>query len=185
MSDRTGPSSPPTADRPEPAIAPDRRPVGELGMAGLLAVLGVVVLIGAGGITQPGSSNTIGPRFFPYLVGAVLVAVAIALAVVVWRGEMVEPEVGEDVDPTQRMDWRAIGVVVVAFAAHALLINFVGWPLAVTLMFAGVVKALGAKGWITPLAAGGVTSVIVWIIFVKALNVALPGGVLLEMIVGV
>jgi putative tricarboxylic transport membrane protein len=115
----------------------------------------------------------------------VLVAVAIALAISVWRGDLVEPEGGEDVDPTKPMDWRAIGVIAVAFAAHALLINVVGWPLAVTLMFAGVVKALGAKGWIAPLAAGGVTSVVVWIIFVKALNVALPGGVLLEMIVGV
>ena len=49
---------------------------------------------------------------------------------------MVEPEGGEDVDPTQPMDWRAIAVLVVAFAAHALLINVIGWPLSVTLMFA-------------------------------------------------
>ena len=154
-------------------------------MAALLAVFGIVVLVGAGGITQPGSTNTIGPRFFPYLVGGLLVVVAVVLAIEVWRGDLVEPEGGEDIDPTRRMDWRAVGLVVVAFAAHALLINVVGWPLAVTLMFAGVVKALGAKGWIAPFAAGGVTSVIVWIIFVKALNVALPGGVLLEMIIGV
>lgn len=179
----------PSSDQPVSAsgtvVAPDRRPIGELGMAALLALLGVVVLVGAGGITQPGSSNTIGPRFFPYLVGGALVAIAIALVITVWKGELVDPEGGEDIDPTQPMDWKAIGVVVVAFAAHALLINVVGWPLAVTLMFAGVVKALGSKGWIAPLAAGGATSVIVWIIFVKALNVALPGGVLLEMIVGV
>ena len=166
-------------------VSPDRRPIGELGMAALLAVFGVVVLVGAGGITQPGSTNTIGPRFFPYLVGGLLIAVSIALAVEVWRGKLVEPEGGEDIDPTRRMDWRAIGLVVVAFAAHALLINVVGWPLAVTLMFAGVVKALGAKGWLGPIAAGGITSVLVWIIFVKALGVALPGGVLLEMIISV
>jgi putative tricarboxylic transport membrane protein len=173
------------ADEPSADIAPGRRPIGELGMAALLALLGVVVLIGAGGITQPGSSNTIGPRFFPYLVGAVLVVVAVALAIAVWRGDLAQPEGGEDIDPTKRMDWRAVAIVVVAFAAHALLINVVGWPLAVTLMFAGVAKVLGTKSWIAPLVAGGATSVIVWIIFVKALNVALPGGVLLEMIVGV
>lgn len=154
-------------------------------MAALLAVLGVVVLVGAGSITQPGSTSTIGPRFFPYLVGGLLVLVAVAVALAVWRGDAAEPEGGEDVDPTRRMDWRAIGLIVVAFAAHALLINVVGWPLAVTLMFAGVVKALGAAGWVKPFLAGGITSVVVWIIFVKALDVALPGGVLLEMVVGV
>lgn len=169
----------------EPVVAPDRKAVGELGMAGLLALLGIVVLVGAGSITQPGSSNTIGPRFFPYLVGGVLVLVAVLLAIAVLRGDSAEPDGGEDVDPTRRMDWRAIGLIVVAFTAHALLINVVGWPLAVTVMFAGVVKALGAKGWIAPIAAGGITSVVVWIVFVKGLGVALPGGILLEMIVGV
>ena len=129
MSIQDAPSSDRPADGTGSVIAPDRKPIGELGMAALLAVLGVVVLVGAGGITQPGSSNTIGPRFFPYLVGGFLVVVAIALAVAVWRGQMVEPEGGEDVDPTQPMDWRAIAVIVVAFAAHALLINVVGWPL--------------------------------------------------------
>jgi putative tricarboxylic transport membrane protein len=32
--------------------------------------------------------------------------------------------------------------------------------------------------------AGGVLSVFVWIVFVKALNVALPGGTLLELVTG-
>ena len=69
MSVQDAPSSDRPADHTGSVIAPDRKPIGELGMAALLGVLGVVVLIGARGITQPGSSNTIGPRFFPYLVG--------------------------------------------------------------------------------------------------------------------
>ena len=71
-----------------------------------------------------------------------------------------------------------------AFLGHALLINVVGWPLAVTLMFALVAWALGARGVVRPLLAGGVLSVFVWIVFVKALNVALPGGTLLELVTG-
>lgn len=32
--------------------------------------------------------------------------------------------------------------------------------------------------------AGGITSVVVWLIFVKALGVVLPGGILLELATG-
>lgn len=162
-----------------------RSPWGEYVLTGFIGLLGVSVLLGTGGITVPGSSNTVGPRFFPYIVGGLLVLVAVALAFAVWRGDQASSEESEDVDADRPLDWTAIAVIVVAFGAHALLINVVGWPLAVTVMFAAVAKALGAGGWVRPLLAGGIMSVLVWIIFVKALGVALPGGTLLEAVVGV
>src|SRR3712207_7390801 len=61
------------------------------------------------------------------------------------------------------------------FRSHALLINVVGWPLAVTSMFGVVAWALGARGIVRPLIAGGITSVVIWMLFVKALGVVLPG----------
>jgi len=175
------------------AVTPDpvtteqagRAPWGEYVLIGFIALLGSSLLLGAGSITVPGSTNTIGPRFFPYIVGFLLVLVAALLAIAVWRGDRGAAEDSEDVDTEQPLDWTAFAVIVVAFAAHALLINIVGWPLAVTVMFASVAKALGAAGWVRPLLAGGVVSVVVWIIFVKGLGVGLPGGVLLEMVVGV
>ena len=57
----------------------------------------------------------------------------------------------------------------------------VGWPLAVTLDVRGRGLALGARGIVRPLLAGGIASVVVWLLFVKALGVALPGGMLLEL----
>lgn len=166
--------------------APARRaPWGEYVLIGFIPLLGISVLLGARGISVPGSSNTIGPRFFPYIVGTLLVAVAVALAIAVYRGDTGPAEDSEDVDPDQPLDWTAICVIVVAFAAQALLINVVGWPLAVTVMFAAVAKALGAGGIVRQLLAGGALSVVVWLVFVKLLSVALPGGVLLEMIAGV
>ena len=48
-------------------------------------------------------------------------------------------------------------------------------------MFAAVAWTLGSKGVIRPLLVGGITSVIIWLIFVKALGVVLPGGILLEL----
>lgn len=173
----------PAADRTADQV-PAGRSWGELAMCGLVVAIGLALLLGAGSIAIPGSSNTVGPRFFPYLVGAALVAVGVALGTMVWRGKRAPPEAGEDVDANAGTSWLSIAVIAVAFVAHALLINVIGWPLAVTLMFALVAKALGARGWWQPLAAGGITSVVVWLIFVKLLNVALPGGVLLELVTG-
>ena len=154
---------------------------GEVALTALLLVIGLYLVLGAGRITIPGSANTVGPRFFPYLVGGGTVVVAGLLGLRILRGDQGPEEGGEDVDPNAATSWRAVAIIVVAFFAHALLINVVGWPLAVSSMFAVVAWALGARGIVRPLLAGGITSVVVWLIFVKALGVVLPGGVLLEL----
>lgn len=154
---------------------------GELALSVLLLLLGVYLVIGATGITVPGSSNTVGPRFFPYLVGAATVLVGGVLAFRVLRGDQGPEEAGEDVDPDARTSWRAVGIIALAFLAHALLINVIGWPLAVTLMFAAVAWSLGSRGVVRPLLAGAIASVVIWLVFVKALGVLLPGGILLEL----
>jgi putative tricarboxylic transport membrane protein len=171
------PAQPPPVDRPG-------RNYGELALSILLLVLGAYVILDARTIAVPGSSNTVGPRFFPYLVGAATVAVGALLAVRILRGDQGPPEEGEDIDPNAATSWRAVGIISVAFLAHALLINVVGWPLAVTCMFGVVAWALGSRGIIRPLVAGGITSVVIWLIFVKALGVVLPGGILLELATG-
>lgn len=166
------------------AAAPRRRNNGELALSALLAVLGIYLVVGAGAITVPGSSNTVGPRFFPYLVGAATIVVGGLLAVRVLRGDQGPEEAGEDVDPDAKTSWRAVGIIALAFLAHALLINVIGWPLAVTLMFGVIAWALGSRGIVRPLLAGGIVSVVVWLVFVKALGVTLPGGILLELATG-
>ena len=43
-------------------------------------------------------------------------------------------------------------------------------------MFGVVAWALGARGVVRPLLAGGITSVLIWLVFVKALGVVLLAG---------
>lgn len=172
-----------TDTTPGPTAALGRN-YGELALTVLLLLLGVYVIIDAGSIAIPGSSNTVGPRFFPYLVGGATVAVGVVLAVRILLGDRGPGEEGEDIDPDAKTSWRSVGIITVAFLAHALLINVIGWPLAVTLMFGAVAWALGARGIIRPLLAGGIASVIIWLLFVKALGVVLPGGILLELATG-
>jgi putative tricarboxylic transport membrane protein len=166
-----------TADR---GTGPGRS-YGELALSLLLLLLGLYVVLDGRTITIPGSSNTVGPRFFPYLVGGATMLVGALLALRILRGDRGPEEDGEDIDPDAPTSWRAVGIIAVAFLAHALLINVVGWPLAVTAMFGVVAWALGARGIVRPLLAGGITAVLIWLVFVKALGVVLPGGILLEL----
>lgn len=163
------------------AAAPRRTNPGELALTAVLLLLGLYLIIGAGSITVPGSANTVGPRFFPYLVGGATVLVAVALGVRILRGDTGPAEDAEDIDPDAATSWRSVAIIAVAFLAHALLINVVGWPLAVTSMFGVVAWTLGARGLLRPLAVGGVVSVIVWLVFAKGLGVPLPAGILLEL----
>jgi len=166
----------------EPTTTTTKRNTGELVLAVLLAALGVYLLVDAGAIAVPGSTNTLGPRFFPYLVGGLTVVTGAFLALRVLRGDRAPSDDSEDVDPDAPTDWRAVAVIAVAFLAHALLINVIGWPLAVALMFAAVAWALGAVGIVRPFLIGLAVGCIAWIVFVKALNVALPGGTVLEFV---
>jgi putative tricarboxylic transport membrane protein len=149
---------------------------GELILVAAVAALGVFVLIDTTGIRVPGSSNTIGPRFFPYLVGGLLVATAAALAVQVLRGRAAPPEEGEDVDVEAGTDWRTVAIVIAGFGVHALLIEPVGWPIAVTVMFAVVSLALGSAHPVRTVLIGLALSITVWLVFVLALGLSLPGG---------
>jgi putative tricarboxylic transport membrane protein len=167
-------------DQPDQVDHPGRN-YGELALSVLLLVLGAYVILDARTIAVTGSSNTVGPRFFPYLVGGATVVVGALLAIRILRGDQGPPEEGEDIDPNAPTSWRAVGIISLAFLAHALLINVIGWPLAVTCMFGVVAWALGSRGIIRPLVAGGITSIVIWLIFVKALGVVLPGGILLEL----
>ncbi|MBC7372614.1 MAG: tripartite tricarboxylate transporter TctB family protein, partial [Frankiales bacterium] len=58
----------------------------ELGLAALLLALGVFVLAETATIKVPENANSIGPRFFPSVVGALLCLVASWLVVDVLRG---------------------------------------------------------------------------------------------------
>ncbi|MCP3800078.1 tripartite tricarboxylate transporter TctB family protein [Allokutzneria sp. A3M-2-11 16] len=149
---------------------------GELLLAVLLAAAGGYVLVRTPAIVVPPSAAVAGPRLFPYLVGGLLVLIAVLLAVQVLRGRAAPPEEGEDVDPSRRTDWRAMLVVIVLFAAHALLIEPIGWPLAATVLFAGTAAALGARRWPVILVSSFALAIGLWAVFVFGLGAYLPGG---------
>lgn len=160
--------------------AAPRIALGEYLFAALTGAIGIYVLIAANFIRIPLSSNTLGPRSFPYLVGALLLCAAIAVLVGVRRGRLGEAEEGEDVDVTVDTDWVTVGKLIAFFTAHAYLIQFIGWPFAAAVLFAGAAWTLGAKRlrWAILIAlALGLT---IYFLFGRLLGLSLPAGPLLD-----
>lgn len=150
----------------------------ELGLAGLLLGIGVFLLVETQRIAVPVNANTIGPRFFPTVVGAVLVVVSLWLAVDVLRGGHGEMEVAEDVDVSRSSDWRTLALLSVVFLGHAAVLEPLGFPVAAALLFFGVAAALGSRRWARDAGVAAVLSALVFLAFARGLGVGLPAGVL-------
>jgi putative tricarboxylic transport membrane protein len=177
----TAEAGPPPSDAPNPAPAEaPRRRWGELVLAMTVVALGAYVLLAAGSITVPGSTNTLGPRAFPYLVGGLLLAAGVALIVLVLIGRAGEEEGGEDVDPTVRTDWLTVVLLVVTLVVHVFAINVIGWPFAAAILFGGAAVVLGARPWWRAALIGLALGLVVQVIFGGLLGLSLPAGPLLE-----
>ncbi|MEV6321963.1 tripartite tricarboxylate transporter TctB family protein [Nocardia sp. NPDC051787] len=149
----------------------------ELGVVVLLAGSGALVIIDAltmsVGYTQRGP---VGPKAMPLAVGALLLAVAVALAVDVLRGGRGEAEGGEDIDLTTPPEWRTVLLLVGVFVANIVLIEIVGFPIAGALLFWGAAYALGSRHWLRDPLVAAALALVTYVVFVRLLDVALPGG---------
>ncbi|MFJ6751158.1 MULTISPECIES: tripartite tricarboxylate transporter TctB family protein [unclassified Streptomyces] len=166
---------------PEPMTLRDRlRGRSELGVCGILLVLGVLVLTDAVSMdTDIGRRGPVGPTTVPFVVGILLLVVAVLLAVDVLRGGRGEAEGGEDVDLTEPGDWRTVALLVGVFLANAVLIEPLGFPISGALLFWGSAYALGSRNLTRdPLIAAGL-SLATFLVFNNLLGVPLPGGPLM------
>jgi len=161
-------------------LTPDRRvDRAELGVAVLLAVVGVVVIVDAMGLDVPYSqSDPVGPRTVPFLVGALLLTCAVLLAVNVLRGGHGEAEEGEDVDLSAPTEWRVVVPLVLAFLANVLLIDVLGWVISGALLFFCSSWALGSRHVVRDLVISVALALVTFYGFYVGLGVLLPAGVL-------
>jgi len=161
-------------------LTPDRRvDRAELGVAVLLAVVGVVVIVDAMGLDVPYSqSDPVGPRTVPFLVGALLLTCAVLLAVNVLRGGHGEAVEGEDVDLSAPTEWRVVVPLVLAFLANVLLIDVLGWVISGALLFFCSSWALGSRHVVRDLVISVALALVTFYGFYVGLGVLLPAGVL-------
>lgn len=156
--------------------APRTRPWVQLALPAALVAVGVVGVLDARSITVPTSASSVGPRAFPYAVGALLVVTGVLVAIDVLRGHRGEVDQTEDVDADRSVDWRAVLGVTASFVALVVLLEPLGWPVAGTALFTGVAMSLGARSWWRTLVVAILLALLVQVVFTRALGLYLPAG---------
>ena len=150
----------------------------EYGVALILLGLGAWAIVDALGVTDTASRGPVNARTVPIVVGLLLILMAVLLTVDLVRGGRGEAEGGEDVDLSHGSDWRTIGLLVASFAANALLIERVGWPISGAILFFGTTYALGARHYVRSAIISIVLAVGSWYLFFLGLGIKLPVGLL-------
>jgi putative tricarboxylic transport membrane protein len=150
----------------------------QYGLAALLAVVGACILYDASTLHPGFADQPVEPSAFPFLIGGVLLVLAVLLAVATFRGDRPAAEEGEDVDLTVASDWRTVGLLVAVFALNIALIDWLGWAITGALLFAGTTWVLGNRRIVLNLLIGAVLSVGTWYGFYVGLGVPIPPGIL-------
>jgi putative tricarboxylic transport membrane protein len=153
-------------------------------MAVLVVAVGAFLLVQTASLNVPANANTIGPKFFPTVVGLLLVVVGAVFAWQSARGVRAEPEADEDVDTDAPADWRALGLIAAALAVHVVLLLLVGYVIAAAVLFWGAAFALGSRAPGRPgvvlglrnAAIAVVLAVVLYVAFTRGLGLDLPRG---------
>jgi putative tricarboxylic transport membrane protein len=159
------------------AREPVRVDKAQYALAAVLALVGIYTIVDARGLTV-GFGDPVGPRVFPYVIGAGMILLAALLALATARGDVAEGEAGEDVDLTTPADWVTVGKLVAVLVLNVLFVNLLGWAVTGALLFAGCAWALGSRTLLRDLIVGVVMSVGSWYFFYVGLDVPLTPGIL-------
>jgi putative tricarboxylic transport membrane protein len=159
------------------ATTTHRRDNAQLGLAALLAVVGAYTVYDATTL-EVGFGDPVGPRLFPYVIGATTVLLAALLVVATLRGDVPEAEGSEDVDLTHPADWRTVLALVGVLVLTILTIDLLGWALSGAVLFAGSARALGSRTAVRDVLVGLVLAVGSWYAFHEGLGIALSPGLL-------
>jgi putative tricarboxylic transport membrane protein len=122
--------------------------------------------------------DPVGPKFFPLVIGAAALVLAVVLAVAIPRGSKGEADAGEDIDPEAPGDWRTVGLLVALFVAMILLVNPLGWVITSALFFAGAATVLGSKHYVRNVVIGVILALASFYAFYSGLGIPLPAGIL-------
>lgn len=149
---------------------------GELVFAGLLLALGVFVLIETAAIPIPVASSNVGPRFMPYFAGGLLTLAAAWTIFDILRGKTVAPEESELADPNQKFHWGRVGLLVASVVAFGVLLDPLGYLIAMPIALFGLLLTFGARRWWVMAVVSIALPILVFILFTEVLGIYLPLG---------
>lgn len=119
----------------------------------------------------------VGPTIFPWIVTAGLALLGTVLLVEALRG-------GWTLDPEEetRIDWRALGWVLLGLVLNIALIQLLGFIIASTLLFVCIARAFGSTRLARDAAIGFVFAAITYVGFDRVLGINIGAGLLEQLI---
>jgi putative tricarboxylic transport membrane protein len=146
--------------------------LGERLVALTLAALGGMMLVQTGAIEGGAGFSGVGPRAFPYTVGAALVALAVLLA----RESLTGGFRAVDEAPDGPANAANLLIVSAGVLVHMATIGSLGFIVASTLLFAACARGFGSRRSVRDLAIGAVLAFVTWLVFSPGLGINLPVG---------
>lgn len=150
----------------------------QYGLAAFLVIAGAYVVYDATGLGRGFADQPVQPYALPYLVGAGLVVLGLALAVLTARGDRPESEEGEDVDLSEKADTLTVGLLAGVFIVNVALIDWLGWAITGAFLFAASAWVLGSRTWVRDIAIGAALSLGTFYAFYVGLGIPIPAGIL-------
>lgn len=147
---------------------------GELACALGLLLIGAFVLVDTGNIPEGQSFSGVGPRFFPYLVGAGL---AVCGALLAWSAVAGGWRAMPDDDGVHASaDWRAFALISAGIVLQMVLIGWAGFILAGVVLFVLVARGFGSMRLVRDIVIGVVLVTVAYLVFTRLLSLSLPAG---------
>ena len=179
--------SPDTGDRHEPVnvrgeivgaedaeqlhIENDRRTaLATMLLGALMLVIAIIVLVQAAQLDNRGA--TVGPATGPWVIGGLLFLTAV-LMIIRGRRDMGVWEVSEH---TTKQDWIRMLALLGVLIGYAIVMPFLGYVVASTLLFGATAIVLGAPNRARSFAYGWIVAVLVYLAFDVGIGISLPAG---------
>ncbi len=147
---------------------------GEMLVSLGLIALGSFVVYGTQSIAETSGYAQVGPRLFPYLIGAGLTLCGAVLAWHAlsggWRHVPLDQE-GHDAP-----DWIAFVIISAGIVLHMVIIGWAGFVIASTLLFVLVARGFGSRRPVRDAVVAILLSIVVFFLFTVALGLSLPKG---------
>ena len=146
---------------------------GDVGASLFLILVGAGVVIGAvklhvGSATEPEAG------FFPFVGGALLIALSSILLAQAWRGHSLGAKAFGEL--------RRPAILTIALVIYVTVLDGVGYVLATLLLSAVILRILETRSWWVLALVSLVLSVGSYILFDRLLGVTLPGGILAKVL---
>lgn len=151
--------------------------IGEAALGSGILALGLFIAIETSTLEVATIHAAIGPTLFPYLVGVGLILIGAFLLREAFAGHIAHESGFE-------LDWLAVALVSAGLLVQMLLLESVGWIVATTLLFVGVARAFGSRRLVLDAVVGVVLVGLSFVIFNYGLGLNLPGGALVELLLG-